>query len=57
MIIFVLIASVIAFALTNVFAKKMWQTFLSLVFGLLFVLSFVLIVGNNTNNCGMEDVT
>ncbi|PQC29606.1 DUF4811 domain-containing protein [Enterococcus mundtii] len=57
MIIFVLIASVIAFALTNVFAKKMWQTLLSLVFGLLFVLSLGLIVGNITNHFGMEEVT
>jgi len=57
MIIFVLIASVIAFALTNVFAKKMWQTLLSLVFGLLFVLSLGLIVENITNHFGMEEVT
>lgn len=57
MIIFVLIASVIAFALTNVFAKKLWQTLLSLVFGLLFVLSLGLIVGNITNHFGMEEVT
>lgn len=57
MIIFVLIASVIAFALTNVFAKKRWQTLLSLVFGLLFVLSLGLIVGNITNHFGMEEVT
>ncbi|MBO0462442.1 DUF4811 domain-containing protein [Enterococcus sp. DIV1298c] len=57
MIIFVLIASVIAFALTNVFAKKMWQTLLSFVFGLLFVLSLGLIVGNITNHFGMKEVT
>ena len=57
MIIAVLIISLIAFAATNVFAKKSWQTFLSLVFGLIFVASLGLIVANLSNHFGMERVT
>ncbi len=54
MIIGVLIVSLLAFALTNVFAKKTWQTFLSLIFGLIFVASLSLIVANLSNHFGME---
>lgn len=57
MIIAVLIISLIAFAATNVFTKKTWQTFLSLVFGLIFVASLGLIVANLSNHFGMERVT
>lgn len=57
MIIFVLIASVIAFALTNVFAKRVWQTLLSFIFGLIFVVSLGLIVANVATHFGMEKVT
>ena len=57
MIIGVLIVSLLAFALTNVFAKKTWQTFLSLIFGLIFVASLSLIVANLSNHFGMEKVT
>ena len=39
MIIFVLIISLVAFALMNIFAKKAWQTIVSLLFGLVFVAS------------------
>lgn len=57
MIIIVLILSLLAFAATNVFAKKSWQTLLSLVFGLIFVVSLVLIVANISNHFGMKKVT
>lgn len=57
MIITVLIISLIAFAAINVFAKKSWQTFLSLLFGLIFVASLGLIVANVSNHFGMEKVT
>ncbi|WP_165005730.1 DUF4811 domain-containing protein [Enterococcus sp. ZJ1668] len=57
MILGVLIVSLLAFALTNVFAKKSWQTLLSLVFGLIFVASLGLIVANLSNHFGMEKVT
>ncbi|MBF8807329.1 MAG: DUF4811 domain-containing protein [Enterococcus lacertideformus] len=57
MIIFVLIISLLAFALINIFAKKTWQTFLSLIFGLIFVASLGLIVANVSNHFGMEKVT
>ena len=57
MIIAVLIISLIAFAATNVFAKKSWQTFLSLIFGLIFVVSLSLIVANVSNHFGMKKVT
>ena len=57
MIIFVLIISLVAFALMNIFAKKAWQTIVSLHFGLVFVASLGLIVANLSNHFGMEKVT
>lgn len=57
MIIFVLIISLVAFALMNIFAKKAWQTIVSLLFGLVFVASLGLIVANLSNHFGMEKVT
>ena len=56
MIIGVLIVSLLAFALTNVFAKNM-ANLLSLIFGLIFVASLSLIVANLSNHFGMEKVT
>lgn len=53
MIIGVLIVSLLAFALTNVFAKNM-ANLLSLIFGLIFVASLSLIVANLSNHFGME---
>lgn len=49
MIIGVLIVSLLAFALTNVFAKNM-ANLLSLIFGLIFVASLSLIVANLSNH-------
>ncbi|OJG81717.1 hypothetical protein RV14_GL000244 [Enterococcus ratti] len=49
-----MIISLLAFAIINIFAKKAWQTFLSLIFGLVFVASLVLIVANLSNHFGME---
>ncbi|MGY3766267.1 DUF4811 domain-containing protein [Vagococcus vulneris] len=57
MIIFILIISVVLFMLTNVFAKKIWQTVVSFVFGALFVVSLILIVLNVSNHYGMKQVT
>ncbi|EOS8039321.1 DUF4811 domain-containing protein [Enterococcus hirae] len=57
MIIFVLIISLVAFALMNIFVKKAWQTIVSLLFGLVFVASLGLIVANLSNHFGMEKVT
>ncbi|MCD5001977.1 DUF4811 domain-containing protein [Enterococcus saccharolyticus] len=57
MIIFLLILSVIAFAATFVFAKKSWQTGLSIVCGCIFVGSIVLMTLNFTNHFGMKKVT
>lgn len=57
MIIGVLIISLLAFALVNVFAKKAWQTVLSLIFGAVFVGALGLIVANVSNHFGMERVT
>ena len=57
MIIFVLIISLLAFAWINIFARKAWQTFLSLIFGLIFVASLALIVANLSHHFGMEKVT
>ncbi|EPH95719.1 hypothetical protein D920_02246 [Enterococcus faecalis 13-SD-W-01] len=57
MIILVLILSVLLFAFLNVFAKKTWQTFVSFIFGAIFVASLGLLVANISNHFGMEKVT
>ena len=57
MIFAVTIISVLAFALTNIFAKKMWHTALSIVFALLFIVSLCLITANDHYHYGMKKVT
>lgn len=57
MIFAVTIISVLAFALTNIFAKKMWHTALSIIFALLFIVSLCLITANDHYHYGMKKVT
>lgn len=57
MMLVIVVVSVIAFALTNVFAKNKGQTILSLIFGLLFVISLSGVMANLTYHFGMEQNT
>lgn len=57
MIFVVTIISVLAFALTNIFAKKTWQTILSVVFAVIFLISLGFITANDHYHYGMKKVT
>lgn len=57
MIFVVTIISVLAFALTNIFAKKTWQTVLSIIFAGIFLISLALITANDHYHYGMKKVT
>ena len=57
MIFVITIISVIAFALTNIFAKKAWQTFLSTIFAALSFVSVGFIIANEHDHYGMKRVT
>ena len=57
MIFVITIISVIAFALTNIFAKKAWQTFLSIIFAAIFLVSLGFIIANDHDHYGMKRVT
>lgn len=57
MILIIAVLSVVAFAFTNIFAKKSWQTFLSVIFAGVFILSLSLIVANDHYHYGMEKET
>lgn len=54
MILILIVLSVLGFALLNVFAKKSWQTAVSLVLGVVFVGSLVALMANLTYHFGME---
>ncbi|XUB36608.1 hypothetical protein IGI41_001605 [Enterococcus sp. DIV0876] len=54
MILVLIVLSVLGFALLNVFAKKTWQTVLSLVLGAVFIASLVALMANLTYHFGME---
>lgn len=57
MILLIVILSVAAFAIINVFAKNALQTFCSLIFGAIFVISTGFMMANLTYHFGMEKVT
>lgn len=57
MIFIVTIISVLAFALTNIFAKKTWQTALSMIFAVVFLLSLGFITANDHYHYGMKQLT
>ncbi len=57
MMLLIVVISVIAFALLNVFAKNKVQTMISLVFGLIFVLSLTAMMANLSAHFGMEKTT
>lgn len=57
MIFAITIISVLAFALTNIFAKKTWQTILSIIFAAIFLVSLVFITANDHYHYGMKKVT
>lgn len=57
MIFVVTIISVLAFALTNIFAKKTWQTILSVAFAAIFLISLGFITANDHYHYGMKKVT
>lgn len=57
MIFVITIISVIAFALTNIFAKKAWQTILSIIFAAIFLVSLGFITANDHYHYGMKKVT
>ncbi|MBO1306343.1 DUF4811 domain-containing protein [Enterococcus sp. 669A] len=57
MIFVVTILSVLAFALTNIFAKKHWQTGLSVLFAAIFLVSLGFITANDHYHYGMKKVT
>ena len=57
MIFAITIISVLAFALTNIFAKKTWQTFLSVIFAAIFLISLGFITANDHYHYGMKKVT
>lgn len=57
MIFVVTVISVLAFALTNIFAKKTWQTVLSIIFAGIFLISLALITANDHYHYGMKKVT
>ncbi len=54
MMLVIVVISVIAFALLNVFAKNKVQTVISLLFGLVFVLSLTAMMANLSAHFGME---
>ena len=55
MMLVIVVISVIAFALLNVFAKNKVQTVISLLFGLVFVLSLTAMMANLSAHFGMEN--
>lgn len=57
MMLVIVVISVIAFALLNVFAKNKVQTVISLLFGLVFVLSLTAMMANLSAHFGMEKTT
>ncbi|MDT2828663.1 MAG: DUF4811 domain-containing protein [Enterococcus viikkiensis] len=57
MIFAITIISVLAFALTNIFAKKTWQTILSVIFAAIFLVSLGFITANDHYHYGMKKVT
>lgn len=57
MIFVITIISVIALALTNIFAKKAWQTILSVIFAAIFLVSLGFITANDHYHYGMKKVT
>lgn len=57
MILIITILSVVAFAFTNIFAKKSWQTLLSIIFAAIFMASLTLIVANDHYHFGMKKET
>lgn len=57
MIFAITIISVLAFALINIFAKKTWQTFLSIIFAGIFLISLGFITANDHYHYGMKKVT
>lgn len=57
MIFAITIISVLAFASSNIFAKKTWQTILSVVFAAIFLVSLGLITANDHYHYGMKKVT
>lgn len=57
MIFIIMIASLLIFSLLNVFAKKRWQTGVSLVFIALFFVSLILVVANDHYHFGMKKQT
>lgn len=54
MIFAITIISVLAFALINIFAKKTWQTFLSIIFAGIFLISLGFITANDHYHYGMK---
>lgn len=54
MILFILIISVVGFAICNVFAKNIFQKILAILLGLVFLASLALITLNVTNHFGMK---
>lgn len=57
MIFIITILSVLAFAITNIFAKKRWQTALSILFAVVFLISLGFITANDHYHYGMKKVT
>lgn len=57
MIFIIMILSLVIFSLLNVFAKKRWQTGVSLLFIALFLISLVLVVANDHYHFGMKKQT
>ncbi|MGM0214268.1 DUF4811 domain-containing protein [Enterococcus sp. AZ109] len=57
MIFIITILSVLAFTVTNIFAKKRWQTGLSILFAAIFLVSLGFITANDHYHYGMKKVT
>ncbi|GCF92379.1 DUF4811 domain-containing protein [Enterococcus florum] len=57
MIFLITILSVLAFAVTNIFAKKAWHTVLSIFFAAIFVVSLGFIIANDHYHFGMKKMT
>lgn len=57
MIFAITIISVLAFALTNIFAKKTWQTIFSILFATIFLVSLGFIIANDHYHFGMKKFT
>lgn len=57
MIFAITIISVLGFALTNIFAKKTWQTILSVIFAAIFLISLGFVTANDHYHYGMKKST